>query len=149
VPEEEDGQALTLRAAAEVFVPGPPDDPTAGAVEVRAELFISHYLEFILPGLAGAIPELLDRLAADHHEGRAFKDLTLEDREHVLDLMSNHEIEDLREIPSLLAFLTIAAIYGEWSGQDAEGNLIRPPIGWRYTGFEGPSRGRPGLLHEK
>ena len=60
-PEE---NALTLRAAAEVFVPGPPHDPTPGAADVHAELFISHYLDFLIPGLATPRAQQLGRIGA-------------------------------------------------------------------------------------
>jgi len=76
-PEE---TALTLRAAAEVFVPGPPHDPTPGAADVHAELFISHYLDFLIPGLAQGLPDLLNELSATTFEGRSFIDLSLDER---------------------------------------------------------------------
>lgn len=138
--------AETLRAAAEVFVPGPPHDPTPGAADVAAELFISHYLDYLVPGLAAGVPSLLDQLAGEHFDGRRFVELDLEQRALVLELLGEHSVEQLRELPVLIGALAVAAVYGEWTGQDADGNLVRAPIGWRMTGFDGPSRGRPGLL---
>ena len=135
--------ARTLRAAAEFFVPGAPHDPTPGAGDVEADLFVSHYLDFVLPGLARGVPELLDNLARGRFEGRAFADLSLGERGEVLDVLEHHEVEQLREIPTLLGFLAVAAVYGEWTGQDADGALVRRPLGWQLTGFDGPSRGRP------
>jgi len=138
----DDHAAATLRAAAEVFVPGPPHDATPGAADVAAELFIGHYLDFLLPGLTAALPQLLDDLSG----GRAFASLPLDERGAVLDRLSEHEVPQVRDLPTLLGALSVAAVYGEWTGQDADGRVTRTPIGWGLTGFEGPSRGRPGLL---
>jgi hypothetical protein len=140
--------ARTLRAAAEVFVPGSNTDPTLGAPDVAAELFISHYLDMVLPGLASGVPVLLDGLAGELLEGRAFADLTLAEREVVLDALARHDVEQLREIPNVLGLLSVAAVYGEWTGQDAEGQVVRTPLGWQLTGFDGPSRGRPHLMRK-
>lgn len=142
----DEGAARTLRAAAEVFVPGSDRDPTPGAPDVSAELFISHYLDFLLPGLASGVPTLLDGTAGERFDGRAFADLDLAEREVVLDALATHDVEQLREIPAVLALLSIAAVYGEWTGQDSEGRVFRTPLGWQLTGFEGPSRGRRHLL---
>jgi hypothetical protein len=136
-----------LRAAAEVFVPSPPDDSAPGAADIQADLFIAHYLEFLMPGLEQGVPDLLNELAGTHFSGKAFADLTLAERARVFDLLSEHEVDQLREIPTLIGLLTLAAVYGEWTGQDAEGNLVRRPLGWQFTGFDGPSRGRLNLLH--
>jgi hypothetical protein len=138
--------ARTLRAAADVFVPGSPDDPTPGASDVSAELFVEHYLDFMVPGLASGLPALLDGLAAERFGGARFADLTRGDREVVFDMLAQHEVEQLRDVPGLLGLLSIAAIYGEWTGQDADGRVVRTPVGWKLTGFDGPSRGRPELL---
>jgi hypothetical protein len=138
--------ARTLRAAAEVFVPGAPNDATIGAPEVHAELFISHYLDYLLPGLASGVPTLLDGLAAELFDGRAFAELDLSQREDVFDALARHDVEQLREIPGLLGLLSVSAVYGEWTGQDEEGRLVRAPVGWSLTGFDGPSRGRPHLM---
>ena len=81
-PEE---NALTIRAAAEVFVPGSPHDPTPGAADVHAELFISHYLDFLIPGLATGLPDLLNELSATTFDGRTFVDLSLDERLTILD----------------------------------------------------------------
>lgn len=140
--------AATLRAAAEVFVPGSNTDATPGASDVAAELFISHYLDFLLPGLAAGVPALLDEVAAQHFEGRPFAGLDMAARERVLDLLAVHEVEQLREIPQVLGILSLAAVYGEWTGQDADGRLVRRPLGWQLAGFDGPVRARPGLMRD-
>lgn len=140
--------AETLRAVAEVFVPGPPHDSSPGAADVEADRFLAHYLDFLLPGLASGLPDLLDGLAGEHFGGRRFVALDLEEREAVLDRLGTHEVVQLRDLPGLLGLLSVAAVYGEWTGQDADGNLVRAPLGWRMTGFEGPTRGRPGLLRD-
>jgi hypothetical protein len=134
--------AATLRAAAEVFVPGPPHDDTPGAADVSAELFVEHYLEFLLPGLASAVPQLLD----DRSGGRAFKDLPIDERGAVLAALAEDPIPQLRELSAVLGALSVAAVYGEWTGQDADGTVVRAPLGWEMTGFAGPSRGRAHLL---
>ena len=140
--------ARTLRAVAEFFVPGSNTDPTPGAEDVEADLFLSHYLDFVLPGLASGVPELLDGLAAERFGGRAFADLSLPERGEVLDALEHHQVDQLRELPALLGLLSVAAVYGEWTGQDADGALVRRPLGWRLTGFEGPSRARPSVMRE-
>jgi hypothetical protein len=140
--------ADTLRAAAEVFVPGPPHDATLGAADLSADLFVSHYLDIALPGLAQAVCDLLDASARARFDARPFIELDLHERETILDEIATHEVEQLREVPQLLGLLSIAAIYGEWTGQDGDGELVRTPLGWELTGFEGPSRGRIDLLRE-
>lgn len=142
-PEE---TALTLRAAAEVFVPGTPHDDTLGAPDIQAELFVSHYLDYLIPGLAQGLPDLLNEMSSTTFEGRRFVELTLEERLKIFDQLAEHDVEQLREIPLVVGLLSIAAVYGEWSGQDADGALIRKPLGWQLTGFDGPSRGRRKLL---
>lgn len=141
--------AATLLAAAEVFVPGLAHDSAPGAPEIAADRFLSHYLELVMPGLADGVSSLLDHLAAEAHEGRRFVDLSLEERARVLDGVRTHEIADLRRLPDLLAALTLAAVYGEWTGQDEEGRLVRRPLGWDLTGFPGPTDGDPSLLREQ
>jgi len=138
--------AATLRAAAEVFVPGSDADETPGAPDVAAELFIAHYLEFMLPGLAAGVPSLLDETAGAMFDGRRFRALTLAEREAVLDTIAGHEVEQLRDIPTALGILTVGAVYGEWTGQDAEGLLIRTPLGWQLARFDGPQRARPRMM---
>lgn len=138
----DDHAAATLRAAAEVFVPGPPHDETPGAADASAELFIEHYLEFLLPGLASVVPQLLD----DRSGERAFKELPIDERGGVLAALAEDPIPQLRELSAVLGALSVAAVYGEWTGQDANGTLVRAPLGWEMTGFTGPSRGRPHLL---
>lgn len=140
--------AATLRAAAAVFVPGSDLDPTPGAPDVAAELFIGHYLEFMLPGLAEGVPSLLDEIAGGRFDGRSFVDLGLDEREAVLDALAEHEVEQLRDVPQALGILSIASVYGEWTGQDAEGNLVRTPLGWQLARFGGPTRARPTMMRE-
>src|SRR5437763_4586946 len=142
-PEE---NALTIRAAAEVYVPGSEHDATPGAADVHAELFISHYLDFLIPGLSAGLPDLLNEMSATTFGGRAFVDLTLDERLTILDELSTHDVEQLRELPLVLGLLSIASVYGECTGQDADGTLARKPLGWQLTGFDGPSRGRRKLL---
>jgi hypothetical protein len=139
-------EAETLRAAAEVFVPGLLEDTTPGAADIAAERFLSHYLDLLLPGLASGVPALLDQLATSMFEEERFSDLELDARAKVLDALTEHEIEQLRELPTLLGVLTIGAVYGEWTGTNDGGDVVRAPLGWRLTGFEGPVRARPKLL---
>lgn len=143
-PEE---VARTLRAAADVFVPSPPDDPTPGAADVEADRFIAHYLESILPGLAEQVALVLDDRATRLAGATVrFADATADERAAVLDSFDRDESIELRQVPQLLGSLTLGAVYGAWTGQDAAGALVRQPLGWRLTGFGGPSRGRPNLL---
>jgi hypothetical protein len=144
----EPAAATTLRAAAEVFVPGSPDDATIGAPDIEAERFVEHYLDYVLPGLAGAVVQLLDAAASERF-GNPFAELGIDERVAVLDAIGTHDVEQLREIPQLLGVLSVAAVYGEWTGLDEHGALVRPPVGWDMTGFPGPSRGRPHLLKDR
>jgi hypothetical protein len=136
----------TLRALAEAVVPGPPHDETLGAAEIEAERFIAHYLELVIPGLSEGVATMLDGLAAEAQPGAAFADLDLAQRASVLERLTQHEVADLRELGDLLLALAVASVYGEWSGQDEQGELFRTPLGWELTGWPGPVDGVRSLL---
>lgn len=138
----------TLRAAVEVFVPGPPYDPTDGAGALGAHRFVADYLDYLVPGLSDGLPALLDQIAAERFDGAPFASLRLSEREVVLESLEHHEVAQLRDLPELLAVLTIGATYGEWSGTDESGALVHRPWGWEQTGFPGPARERPGVMHD-
>lgn len=139
----------TLRALAETVVPGPPHDGTFGAAEIEAEKFIAHYLESVIPGLAEGVATILDGMAVEVREGAAFPDLSLDERAGVLKKLSEHAVQDLRELGDLLLALSLASVYGEWSGLDSNGDLSRMPLGWELTGWPGPAEGYPSLLRKK
>jgi hypothetical protein len=136
----------TLRALAEAVVPGHPHDSTLGAAEIGAEGFISHYLESMIPGLSEGVATILDGMATELREGSAFVDLTLDERAAVIRKLCQHEVADLRDLGDLLLALSLGAVYGEWSGLDADGELTRAPLGWELTGWPGPAEGYPSLL---
>lgn len=138
----------TLRALAETVVPGTPDDPTPGAASIEAERFLAHYLDFVMPGLAKQAAGLLDELAAARRPRSTFASLGRADRQAVLDHLADNDISEMRDLGTLLTALSIAAVYGEWSGQDAEGNVVRRPLGWELTGWQGPRSGVRSLLRE-
>lgn len=140
--------AAALRAVAEAFVPGAPGDPTAGAPEIHAERFLGHYLDLLLPGLSDAVPQMLDGLASSEREGARFAELDLDERTRLLDALAVHEVAEMRQLGALLGALSLAALYGEWSGQDEHGALVRRPVGWDLTGYPGPSPGDSPLLGE-
>jgi hypothetical protein len=140
---------LTLRALAETVVPGPPHDETLGAAEIESERFIAHYLETVIPGLTDGVVTMLDGMATELRGGSAFADLSIDDRGAVLRKLCTHEVADLRDLGDLLVVLSMAAVYGEWSGLDAEGELTRIPLGWELTGWPGPSEGVRALLRPK
>jgi gluconate 2-dehydrogenase subunit 3-like protein len=142
------GPDRTLRALAEAVIPGPPHDDTFGAAEIEAERFIAHYLETLIPGLAEGVETILDGLAAQRVPDAAFADLSLEDRASVLESLATHDVADLRDLGDLLIVLSIAAVYGEWSGLDADGELTRSPLGWDLTGWPGPVDGVRPLLRK-
>lgn len=137
----------TLRALADTVVPGPPDDPTPGAASIEAERFLEHYLEFVEPGLCERACALLDRLASDRRIDATFASLPRHDREAILRGETEHELPERRDLAALLTTLTIAAVYGEWSGQDPEGNVVRRPLGWELTGWTGPRAGVRSLMN--
>jgi hypothetical protein len=139
----------TLRAVAETVVPGPPGDEAFGAPEIEAERFLAHYLETLIPGLSEGVVTIIDGMAAEKKEGSTFADLSLEDRASILEELASHEIADLRDLGDLLIVLSIAAVYGEWSGLDSEGELTRVPLGWELTGWPGPSEGERSLLRKR
>lgn len=138
----------TLRAVAETIVPGSPADPSFGAPEIEAERFLAHYLETLIPGLSEGVATVLDGMAAERKEGTAFADLGVEDRAAVLRALAAHELPDLRDLGDLLVVLSLAAVYGEWSGLDETGELTRVPLGWELTGWPGPSEGERSLLRK-
>jgi hypothetical protein len=139
----------TLRAVAETVVPGPPRDEAFGAPEIEAEVFLAHYLETLIPGLADGVVTILDGLAADAVPEKTFLDLSPEERSAVLQRLASHEVADLSDLGDLLIVLSIAAVYGEWSGLDSNGELTRVPLGWELTGWPGPSEGNRSLLRKR
>jgi hypothetical protein len=136
----------TLRALAEAIIPGVDVDETVGAAEIQAEAFIAHYLELIQPGLPEALPVLFDGLAAEARPDTNFTDLAPDERLAVLKRLGEHEVAELRDLADILLTLTLAAFYGEWSGQDEDGVLVARPVGWELVGFPGPVDGYPDLL---
>lgn len=136
----------SLRALAEAIIPGVDVDETVGAPEIQAEAFIAHYLEFVQPGLTEALPVLLDGLAAEIRADAAFTDLAPGARLDVLRRLGEHDVSELRDLADLLLALTLAAFYGEWTGQDEHGALVARPVGWELVGFPGPVAGYPELL---
>ncbi|MGH2795103.1 MAG: gluconate 2-dehydrogenase subunit 3 family protein [Actinomycetota bacterium] len=139
----------TLRAVSEAIIPGPPGDEAFGAPEIRAEVFLEHYLETLIPGLSEGITTMLDGLAAEEVPGKGFADLSTADRVAVLQRLTSHELPDLRDLGDLLIVLSMAAVYGEWSGLDSNGELTRVPLGWELTGWPGPSEGERSLLRKR
>lgn len=142
---DDPGVARTLRAASDVFVPA--DDPMPGAPDVEADRFIAHYLDANAPGRAAAVAAALDARATRLAGAEVrFADATADERAAVVASFDEDESAELRQIPFLIGMLTLGAIYGSWTGEDATGALVREPIGWRITRFDGPSRGRARLL---
>jgi Gluconate 2-dehydrogenase subunit 3 len=139
----------TLRALAEAVVPGPPHDDSFGAAEIEAERFIAHYLDALIPGLSEGVGTILDGMATELRAETSFAQLSLEERGAVLQRLTQHEVADLRELGDLLMALSLAAVYGEWSGLDEHGALTREPLGWELTGWPGPAEGYPQLLRRK
>lgn len=139
----------TLRAVSETIIPGPPGDEAFGAPEIQAEVFLEHYLETLIPGLSESVTTMLDGLAADEVSGKDFADLSTADRVTVLKRLTSHELPDLRDLGDLLIVLSMAAVYGEWSGLDSNGELTRVPLGWELTGWPGPSEGERSLLRKR
>jgi len=139
----------TLRALAETVVPGPPHDDTLGAADINAEGFIGHYLESVIPGLSEGVATILDGMATEQRDGSAFVDLAIEERASVLQRLTQHEMQDLRELGDLLLALSLASVYGEWSGLDENGELTRAPLGWELTRWPGPADGYTQLLRKR
>jgi gluconate 2-dehydrogenase subunit 3-like protein len=139
----------TLRALAETVVPGPPHDDTLGAADIEAEGFIAHYLESVIPGLSEGVATILDGMATETREGAGFAALDLQERAGVLQRLCEHEMQDLRELGDLLLALSLASVYGEWSGLDANGELTRAPLGWELTRWPGPADDYPSLLRKR
>ena len=139
----------TLRALAETVVPGPPHDDTLGAADINAEGFIGHYLESVIPGLSEGVATILDGMATEQRDGSAFVDLAIEERASVLQRLTQHEMQDLRELGDLLLALSLASVYGEWSGLDENGELTRAPLGWELTRWPGPADGYQQLLRKR
>lgn len=138
-----------LRALTEAIIPGTDVDETIGAAEIQAEVFVAHYLDFVRDGLTDALPLLLDDLAAQLRPDAIFIELTPAERLEVLRRLGEHEVPELRDLADLLVALTLAAFYGEWTGQDADGALVARPVGWELAGFPGPVDGHRGLLRRR
>src|SRR2546425_12952786 len=106
----------TIRALAEAIIPSPPDDDTAGASDIAAETFVTHYLEFVQPGLEEILAASLDGAAANYIAGEfsagLFASLTAEDRLHVIRALAGHDVKELRELADLAILLSFAAYYG-------------------------------------
>ena len=141
--------ARTLRALAEAVVPGHAEDPTLGAPEIEAERFITHYLELVIPGLSDGVSTILDGMAVEMRAGTAFADLATAERATVLEKLCTHDVAEMRELGDLLLALSIASVYGEWSGQDESGEVVRAPLGWDLTGWPGPVDGYRELLRRR
>lgn len=139
----------TLRALVEAIVPGPPEDDTIGAADVGAGQFVAHYLDFLMPGLGEALPSLLDAQASEVRPGAAFVGLDREDRRLVLRRLSESEVPEMRQLGDLLVVLTLGAFFGEWTGQDEAGRVVRRPVGWDLTGWPGPVPGARSLLRRR
>jgi hypothetical protein len=139
----------TLRALAEAVLPGPPEDDTIGAADVGAEQFVAHYLDFLMPGLAAGIEPLLDSLASDGAPGATFRGLEPEARRGVLRRLSESDSPEMRRLGDLLIVLVVGAYFGEWTGQDADGLVVRRPVGWELTGWPGPTEGVRALLRRR
>ena len=135
-----------LRALTEAIIPGTDVDETIGAAEIQAETFVAHYLDFVQEGLTEALPLLLDDLAAQVQPGTTFVSLSPADRLEVLRKLGEHEVAELRDLADILVALTLAAYYGEWTGQDASGAVVARPVGWELLGFPGPVDGHRRLL---
>jgi gluconate 2-dehydrogenase subunit 3-like protein len=139
----------TIRALASSIIPGVDVDETIGAAEIQAEAFIAHYLDFVQPGLADALPVLFDGLVAEARPDASFVDLEPAERLEILKRLGEHEVAELRDLADILVALTVAAFYGEWSGQDSDGALVARPVGWELVGFPGPVDGHPNLLRRR
>lgn len=125
---------LVLRALVETILPG-------RAEEVRAERFVHDGLLRVgEDALVGALMAL-DAYAAAVREGADFVGLDLDERSRVLRTIASDPNADLRQLARLLFSLTVAAVYGEWSGLDDDGRLVRRPTSWDAIGYPGPSTG--------
>lgn len=110
-----------LRALGEVVCPGLDADATAGAPDIAAERFVAHYLS----------PDTVARIVASLGSGFAGMKL-LERTEHVERLRLDPQVR--RDLDAAAA-ATLLAVYGSWSGRDADGHLERMPLGWSLTGY--------------
>lgn len=115
-----------LRAFCESVCPGLATDATAGAPDLAAERYVQHYLA---PETIARIVEALDR-------GSSFVALDPEQRLERID-RARLDAGTRRDLDSAAA-ATMLAVYGSWSGRDADGTLVRTPLGWQLTGFAGP-----------
>lgn len=121
-----DPSLTTLRAFCEIVCPGLSTDATAGAPDVAAERYVAHYLA---PATLERVVEHLDRGDKAFIELRGGERLERIERVR-LDAGARHDLD-------AAAALTLLAVYGSWSGRDAQGAFVRPPLGWQLTGFAG------------
>lgn len=127
--------AATLRAFCEAIVPGLDADPTPGAPEVAAERFVAHYLG---EARVAALVTMLDEAAG----ARRFVELEAAARTTLVGRLAE------RPNVRVATALTLAAVYGSWSGHDEQGVLAGRPLGWDLTGYAGPVRARAELTGE-
>ncbi len=131
----------TVRAVVETILPGPPHDPTAGALEAGADEYVLGLLETMGPPVVAGVLMALDGFAQQVRADTAFHELDLEERSEVLRLIAAHDLPDLQQLIRSLFSLTVAASYGERGGLDDEGRLVSRPEQWDHVGYPGPSTG--------
>lgn len=131
----------TVRAVVEAILPGPPHDPTPGALEAAADGYVLGLLQTMGPQAVGGVVMALDGFAQQVRADTPFHELDLQERSEVLRLIATHDLPDLQQLIRSLFSLTVAAAYGERGGLDAGGRLVARPEQWDHVGYPGPSTG--------
>jgi hypothetical protein len=136
-----DSAVATIRAAAEAILPATVDGP--GAAELGVERHVVEQIEATFPGMVDLLEVLLNAFASDVVPGTEFGDLSIEDRQQVLRIMSSDESQDVVECVDALLVFTYGGVYSEWTGYDRATGRLDPPAAWAEVGYPGPSRGHP------
>jgi gluconate 2-dehydrogenase subunit 3-like protein len=136
-----ESSVAAIRAAVEAVLPSTVSGP--GAAELGVERHVVEQIEVTFPGMLDLLEIMLNAYASDVVAGSAFEDLSIEDRQQVLRLMSMEESQDIVEIVDAILVFTYGGVYSEWTGYDRATGRLDPPAVWDEVGYPGPSRGHP------
>lgn len=129
-----DELSRTLDALAEAVLPD-------AALEAGAPGALSEVLSRLGEEAASGVVGVLDGYADGVRSGTAFADLSVDERGAVLRTIASADDPNLQQVVRLSVSLVVAAVYGERSGLDASGRLVRRPASWDRIGYPGPSTG--------
>jgi hypothetical protein len=137
----EEASVPAIRAAVEAILPATASGP--GAAELGVDRHVVEQIEATFPGMIDLLQVLLDAFASDVVAGSSFADLSIEDRQQVLRIMSTDDSQDVVDCVDGLIVFTYGGMYSEWTGYDRATGRLDPPAVWAEIGYPGPARGHP------